>query len=234
MREKAIMFWSGGKDSAFALYKILQEDKYQVVTLITTINKEFDRVSMHGVRAELIEEQASSIGIPLHKMYVDGGSYNEYEEKLTSVLQEFVKQGIYKVIYGDIFLEDLKEYRDNLLLQVGMAGVYPLWQRSTSAIIVEFLDLEFSTTTCCVYTKFLTKKEVGQLVDKQFVDGLNSSVDPCGENGEFHTFCWNGPIFKYPVPFSLGEKVFKPIQMPKETESKGVEGFWFCDLLSID
>ena len=225
------MFWSGGKDSALALYKIQQENKYEIVSLITTINKEFNRVSMHGIRIELIEKQADSIGVSLHKMFVDGGSHNEYEEKLKEVLKHYVDTRITKVVYGDIALEDLKEYRDNLLLQVGMTGIYPLWKQPTSKLIYEFLDLNFKTTICCIYTQYLAKGNVGKIIDNQFINELKNVVDPCGENGEFHTFCWSGPIFKKSIRFSLGKKIFKPVQMPNNKDKKSNEGFWFIDLI---
>ncbi|MBL4652604.1 MAG: ATP-binding protein, partial [Flavobacteriales bacterium] len=146
-------------------------------------------------------------------------------------LIEFKLKGITKVVFGDIALVGLKEYRDNLLSKEGMTGVYPLWKQPTLKLIYEFLDLKFSTTICCICTEFLTKDDVSQIIDNKYIEKLNKSIDPCGENGEFHTFCWDGPIFETPIQFTLGEKIFKPLQMPSDKEIRDDEGFWFCDLI---
>ena len=228
--EKAVFFWSGGKDSALCLYKVLQQKQYDVIALITTVNENFGRVSMHGVRETLLDEQARSIGIPLVKMYVRDGTNNEYEDKLREMLLRFRQQGITKVIYGDIFLEDLRAYRDNILDKLGMQGVYPLWKRDTKELVNEFLSLGFRTVTCCTNDAYLGEDRVGESIDQNYIDTLPSNVDPCGENGEFHTFCYDGPIFSHPVLFTKGEKVYRPLEIKMSSES-GTKGFWYCELI---
>lgn len=228
--EKAIFFWSGGKDSALCLYKVLQQKQYDVIALITTVNENFGRVSMHGVRETLLDEQARSIGIPLVKMYVREGTNNEYEQKLDETLLHFKRQGVTKVIYGDIFLEDLRAYRDNILDKLGMQGVYPLWKKDTKELVNEFLSLGFKTVTCCTNDAYLGEDRVGEIIDKNYIDTLPSNVDPCGENGEFHTFCYDGPVFSYPVMFTKGEKIYRPLEI-KTTGELSTKGFWYCELM---
>jgi len=236
-KEKAIFCWSGGKDSALALHKICWEDKIEVVALLTTINASFKRVSMHGVREDLLELQAASIGLPLIKMYVKEGTNSEYENEMRSILLKYSSEGVSKIIFGDIFLEDLRTYREKNLETVGLKAVFPLWKRDTKELINEFLQLQFKTITCCVNDAYLNEDSVGVEINKKFIDALPASVDPCGENGEFHTFCYEGPIFKTAIRFSIGEKIYKPLEI-KTTEDCTpdikTKGFWFCDLIADD
>ena len=233
--KKAIFCWSGGKDSAFALYTVLQQKEYNVEALFTTINENFKRVSMHGVREELVERQANSIGLPWYKMYVREGSNAEYEKNMEAFLLEQKAKGIEYVIFGDIFLEDLRAYRDNNLAKVGMKGVYPLWKQDTKELADRFIHNGFQTILCCTSDAYLGEKEVGEFYTADFVKNLPTNVDPCGENGEFHSFCFAGPIFKQPVKFAKGEKIYKPIEtkLPAgHPPIKGpmAKGFWFCEL----
>ncbi|HEY0029962.1 MAG TPA: diphthine--ammonia ligase [Bacteroidia bacterium] len=234
MKEKALFCWSGGKDSALALYKVLLDDRLEIVALLTTVNANFKRISMHGVREELLEQQAEAIGLPLIKMYVQEGSNAEYEKEMESLLLKYKEQGITKVIFGDIFLEDLRAYRENNLSKVGLTAEFPLWKQDTSALIKEFLQLGFRTITCCVNDLYLQEEQVGAEIDAAFIAALPANVDPCGENGEYHTFCYEGPIFKTPVKWTLGEKIFRPLEL-KTTDCisavPATKGFWFCDLL---
>lgn len=199
------------------------------------MNENFKRVSMHGVREELIEEQAKNIGIPLIKMYVKTGSNDEYEKKMEAFMLEQKSAGVEYVIFGDIFLEDLRVYRDNNLAKVGMKGIYPLWKMNTSGLAHEFIELGFKTVLCCTNDAYLGENEVGTLFDKDFLKKLPSNVDPCGENGEFHSFCFDGPIFKKPVSIEVKEKIYRPLEIktdsshPCPTETK-TQGFWFCEL----
>ena len=232
-KPKAIFCWSGGKDSAFALYKVLNEKEFEVTCLFTTVNENFKRVSMHGVKEELIEEQTKSIGIPLLKMYVKEGSNEEYEKNMETFLLEQKSKGVEYVIFGDIFLEDLRAYRDANLAKVGMKGVYPLWKQSTARLATEFITSGFKTITCCINDAYLSEKEVGKVFDLNFLKNLPEEVDPCGENGEFHTFCYDGPIFKKPIKIVAKEKVYKPLEIKTDsghqTKPK-TQGFWFCEL----
>lgn len=236
MQHKAIFCWSGGKDSSLALYKVLAEKKHEVLALLTTINKEYNRVSMHGVREDLLEKQAESIGLPLIKMYVQEGTNAEYEKNMEEILLQYKAQGVSKVIFGDIFLEDLRQYRVNNLAKVGLEAVFPLWKIDTKELINEFLQLHFKTITCCINDAHLNQNHVGQCVDNKFINNLPPQVDACGENGEFHTFCYSGPIFKKEIRFTLGEKIYRPLTIKPENDctlnSNAItRGFWFCDLL---
>lgn len=235
-KEKVIFCWSGGKDSALALYKIVLEDKYEIVSLLTTLNAVFKRVSMHGVREELLEQQAASIGLPLVKMYVTEGTNAEYEKEMEKLLLEYKAKGVTKVIFGDIFLVDLRSYRENNLSKVGLKAEFPLWKKNTTELINEFLKLNFKTITCCVNDAYLNEEKVGVEIDPEFIKSLPENVDPCGENGEYHTFCYDGPIFKKTIRFTVGEKIYKPLEIKKsdcDLESSQTKGFWFCDLIPI-
>ncbi len=236
MKEKALFCWSGGKDSAMALYQIIQENNYEVVALLTTLNSNFKRVSMHGVREELLEQQAKAIGLPLLKVYVSEGTNDEYEKAMEKLLLEQKAKGVGKVVFGDIFLEDLRAYRENNLKKVGLKAVFPLWKKDTSELITYFLSAGFKTITCCVNDTFLGEEQVGAEITSDFINSLPVKVDPCGENGEFHTFCYDGPVFKWPVTFTTGEKVYRPLQVKKDRGdacpgATVTKGFWYCDLL---
>lgn len=235
MKPKALFNWSSGKDSALALYKTIQEDQYEIVTLLTSINEEFQRISMHGVHVSLLEQQASLLDIPLKKMELPKEpSMEEYQSIMNATMAEIKAQGITHSIFGDIFLEDLRQYREKQLNTIGMQAVFPLWKQSTYSLIQEFLKLGFKTIVTCVNGSYLDKSFAGRIIDQQFLDDLPENVDPCGENGEFHTFTFDGPIFKSPVEFEIGETVKKTYPKPKTTpEDKEEEYiFWFCDLIS--
>lgn len=235
-KEKVLFCWSGGKDSALALYKVILEDRYEILALLTTLNETLKRVSMHGVREELLKQQAISIGLPLVKMYVNEGTNAEYENEMEVVLLEYKAKGVSKIIFGDIFLEDLRLYRENNLSKVGLHAEFPLWKKNTKELINEFIKLNFKTITCCVNDAYLNEYKVGVEVDSEFIKSLPENVDLCGENGEFHTFCYDGPIFKTPIRFLIGEKIYKPLEIKKmegDLEKSATKGFWFCDLIPL-
>jgi uncharacterized protein (TIGR00290 family) len=195
---------------------------------------------MHGVREELLELQASATGIPLQKLVLpDQPSMTEYEEEMRTTMNRLKQEGYTHSIFGDIFLEDLKIYRETQLAKVGMTAVFPVWKRDTTALIHEFIDLGFKTIVVCVNEKYLDKTFCGRVIDKSFLADLPAGVDACGENGEFHTFVFDGPLFNNPVAFIKGEMVYRKYAAPKEQndncfQSAPVEdyGFYFCDLLS--
>lgn len=235
MKPKAIFNWSSGKDSALALYKTLQEDQFEITSLLTSINKEFQRISMHGVHVSLLEKQAESLGFPLIKMELPKEpSMEEYREIMSKTINKIKSQGVTHSIFGDIFLEDLRKYREDQLKPIGMTGVFPLWKINTTDLIHEFLDLGFKTIVTCVNESYLDKSFAGRIIDKDFIKDLPKNVDPCGENGEFHTFTFDGSIFKNPVQFEIGETVKKTYPKPNtnDNEENGDYVFWFCDLLS--
>ncbi|MBA3704921.1 MAG: diphthine--ammonia ligase [Bacteroidetes bacterium] len=235
-KEKCIFSWSGGKDSALALYKVLQEDNFEVIALLTTLNKNFKRISMHGVREELLDQQAAAIGFPLIKMFVSEGTNAEYEKNMERLLLEYKAKGVTKVIFGDIFLEDLRLYREKNLAKIGLTAEFPLWKRNTQELINVFMQLGFKTITCCLNDAYLNKDSVGVEIDEKFLKSLPANVDPCGENGEYHTFCYAGPLFKTDVKFKIGDKIYKPLEVKTATtdvceSASTTKGFWFCDLL---
>jgi uncharacterized protein (TIGR00290 family) len=243
-KEKIIFCWSGGKDSALALNRILQDGRYEVITLLTTCNEHFQRVSMHGVRVELLEQQAAAIGLPLDKVFVSQRSSNdEYQQKMSACLLAHKALGATSCAFGDIFLEDLKRWREENLAKVGLRGIFPLWKNDTRELIREFFALGFSTVICCVNDAYLGEDAVGRKIDENFIASLPAEVDPCGENGEFHSFAYAGPIFKQPVQFAVGEKVYRPVEQTHPTDANSsyvcppsprrTKGFWFCDLLPV-
>lgn len=231
MKPKAIFNWSSGKDSSLALYKIIQENNFEITSLLTSINKEYQRISMHGVHVSLLEQQAESLEIPLIKMELPK---EEYREIMSNTMSEIQSQGISHSVFGDIFLEDLRAYREEQLQSIGIEAVFPLWKKDTTNLIHEFLDLGFKTIVTCVNETYLDKSFAGRIIDKDFIADLPSTVDPCGENGEFHTFTFDGPIFKKPVQFERGEIVKKTYPKPKSDDNEKNEDyvFWFCDLIS--
>ncbi|WP_343609494.1 diphthine--ammonia ligase [Chryseobacterium oranimense] len=234
MKSKAVFNWSSGKDSALALYKIQQENKTEITTLLTSINKEFQRISMHGVHVSLLEKQAESMGIPLIKMELPKEpSMEEYRDIMSKTMTDIQSLGITRSVFGDIFLEDLRQYREDQLKAIGMEAVFPLWKQNTTDLIHEFLSLGFKTIVTCVNETYLDKSFAGRVIDRNFINDLPKNVDPCGENGEFHTFTFDGPIFKAPVPFEIGETVKKTYPKPKASpeEEDGEYVFWFCDLI---
>ncbi len=242
MPYKSLFSWSGGKDSSLALYHALNDKSYSVEKLLTNVNNQYRRVSMHGVREELLEQQAISIGIPLQKLVLsDQPSMIEYEEQMMQTMRQLQKENFTHSMFGDIFLEDLKTYRETQLAKVQMSAVFPLWKRDTTELIHEFIDLGFKTIVVCVKAELLDESFAGRIIDKDFLKDLPNNLDPCGENGEFHTFVFDGPIFKKPVLYKTGEKVFREYKAPSNDKDKcftnspltpSSMGFWFCDLLS--
>jgi len=216
-----LLAWSSGKDSAFTLHHLRNDNNYQVVALLTTLTADYDRISMHGVRRALVEQQAESLGLPLEIMTISKGADNaEYETQMEAALLRYKQQGVNAVAFGDIFLEDVRQYRLNHLSQVGMESIFPLWQKDTHELVQSFIDLGFKSIITCVDTNVLDAHFAGRVIDDAFLAELPASVDPCGENGEFHSFAFDGPIFKQPIPFQLGERVLRD------------ERFAYIDLLS--
>ncbi|HVP18970.1 MAG TPA: diphthine--ammonia ligase [Spirochaetia bacterium] len=218
--ERVLVSWSGGKDSTLALNEIVKNGTYRVAALVTTVTADYDRISMHGVRRALLEQQAASLGLPLEKVFIPSNASNAvYEQNFESVLAKYAGQGVQKVVFGDLFLEDLRKYREERLASVGMSGVFPIWMRGTKELAKSLISLGFKAITTCVDTNVLDKDFVGRLVDEKFLADLPASVDPCGENGEYHSFVHDGPIFSEAVRFTIGEKVLRD------------ERFYFCDLV---
>ncbi|MDD5116390.1 MAG: diphthine--ammonia ligase [Candidatus Omnitrophica bacterium] len=220
--EKILFTWSGGKDSALALYELQESRKYEIEALLTTVTAGYNRISMHGVRNSLLERQAGSLGLRLEKMRISRNAGNEeYEGRITRTLDRYRKKGVSGVAFGDIFLEDLRSYRDRQLSRVGLKGLFPLWKKNTRDMAARFIELGFKAVVSCVDSKFLDSSFSGRLFDRKFLSDLPDNVDPCGENGEFHSFVYGGPIFKEEISYKKGRVVLRDGR------------FYYCDLIDI-
>lgn len=222
MKIPVVMSWSGGKDSAFALYELLRSDDFEVVELMTSVSEEYQRISHHGVREILLEQQAAAIGLPLRKIYLPSGKAgpctNEvYEGIMGGVMASYKARGIETVGFGDLFLEDLRAWRENNLAKAGMRGVFPLWKRDTAKLAREVIAMGFRAYLSCVEGK-VGPGFVGRAFDESLLADLPAGVDPCGEYGEFHSYVYDGPIFQRPVAVRVGESVVR-------------DGRYYADLL---
>jgi uncharacterized protein (TIGR00290 family) len=218
-RPKAMVSWSAGKDSAYALQKILSTQDYEIVAVLTTITAPFRRVSMHGVREELLDAQVISLGLPCQKIHIPSPCPNSvYEREMAGVLTEAKRNGVTHVIFGDLFLQDIRAYREKQLAELGLQGVFPLWMRDTEQLAREMLDTGIEASLTCVDLRKLDSSFAGRRFDASLLRSLPTGVDPCGENGEFHTFVSAGPMLRTPVPVAVGEVIER-------------DGFAFADLL---
>lgn len=218
--ERLLLSWSGGKDSAMALFELLKSRECEVLALLTTVTREYDRISMHGVRRSLLRRQADALGLGLEEVWIPKQASNqEYESSLREALSRYQGLGATAVAFGDIFLEDLRGYREERLRQIGMGAVFPLWKADTTALARRFIETGFKAVTTCVDTHVLGREFVGREFDAQFLAALPGGVDPCGENGEFHSFVYDGPIFKRRIAIETGERLLRE------------DRFCFCDLV---
>lgn len=218
--ERVLMSWSGGKDSALALHEILASGRYEVAALLTTVTKDYDRISMHGVRRSLLQRQAESLGLRLEEVFITrNASTGEYESSMRAVLMKYKESGVDAVVHGDIHLEDVRKYREDKLAQADMYCIFPIWKADTRELLARFFRVGFKAITTCVDTQMLDREFVGRELDGKFLSDLPAGVDPCGENGEYHSFVYDGPIFKRRLAFTIGEKVLR--------ENR----FCFCDLV---
>lgn len=217
--EKVMVAWSGGKDSALALYKI-QKEGLEISTLLTTVTEKYDRISMHGVRRTLLERQSRALGLPLEKVVIPPETSNEvYEARMAAALAEYAKQGVTTVVFGDVFLEDIRAYRENQLSKMGLKACFPLWKKNSLELAHEFIKLGFKAIITCVDSNALDGSFVGRPFDEAFLSALPSTIDPCGENGEFHSFVYDGPNFAEQILFTAGKSVVRDNR------------FYFCDLI---
>lgn len=234
-KHKTYFNWSSGKDSALALYHLLQDKHFTVDELVTTTNKHYNRVSMHGLRNELLVAQTNAIGIKASLIELpEMPDMETYESVMNKTVGRLKNENFTHSAFGDIFLEDLRKYRENQSAKQDLKTVFPIWKRNTKELLNEFLDLGFKTIIVCANSKYFDKDFVGTIIDKDFIDKLPKGVDPCGENGEFHTFCFDGPIFKNSINFNIGEKVYREYDAPKTDDfdnSSNKYGVWYCDLI---
>jgi uncharacterized protein (TIGR00290 family) len=244
VKTKALFNWSSGKDSALALHKVLQDPKIEISCLLTSVSSQHQRISMHGVRVELLQQQTDRMGLPLEILFIpEMPTMEVYENVMNTSLTKLKENGITQSIFADIFLEDLRRYREEKLAALNITAHFPLWNIPTLSLIQEFLSLGFKTIVVCVNERYLDKSFVGRVIDQDFIDDLPANVDVCGENGEFHTFTYDGPLFSAPVLFEKGEIVYRKYEKPAATSSSTVcdtdttdaydFGFYYCDLLPI-
>ena len=218
-RQKAVASWSSGKDSAFALYETQRSGDFDVVGILTTVTDAYQRVAMHGVRNELLDRQANALGLPCIKVPIPSPCPNEiYEQEMARVMHRLRAEGVTAMIFGDLFLEDIRAYREARLAEVGVQGVFPLWKRDTRALAREMVASGLQARITCVDPRKLDASFAGRSFDESLLQSLPSDVDPCGENGEFHTMVTAGPMFRESIEVVLGEVVAR-------------DGFVFADLL---
>ncbi|HTZ49971.1 MAG TPA: diphthine--ammonia ligase [Verrucomicrobiae bacterium] len=216
-----VFSWSGGKDSAMALHAMQRDEKYEVVSLLTTVTEGYERISMHGVRNELLLLQAEAMGLPVEEVRIPPQCPNSaYETRIAETISRFRERGVVHVAFGDIFLEDLRTYREQKLMQANMTALFPIWKEDTRELATRFVKEGFRAIVACIDPRKLDKSFVGRELDASFFGDLPADVDPCGENGEFHTFVFDGPIFRKAVAVRTGEVVER-------------DNFVFCDLLPV-
>ena len=220
MKERVLFSWSGGKDSALALHELRKNGDYEIAALLTTLTRDYDRICMHGVRRSLLERQAKSLELPLETVFISKNASNdEYESKMREVLVKYQKAGVTSVVFGDVFLEELRDYREEKLSTIGMNGLFPLWEKDTAELACTFINLGFKGVVTSADSHLLDSILVGRDFDDQFLSMLPFTVDPCGENGEFHSFVHDGPLFQQPITHTPGQVVLRD------------NGFYYCDLV---
>ena len=211
-RAPVVLSWSGGKDSSLALAALRADPRYEVVALLTSITREYDRVSIHGVRRALVEAQAAAAGLPLHEVALEPRSSNDaYEAAFLDALAELraTHPTVRHVAFGDLYLADVRAYRERLVRSAGYDPLFPLWGRDTAALAREFIAAGFRAHLVCVDTQQLPAAFAGRAFDHTLLAELPATVDPCGENGEFHTFVSAGPVLAAPIPIRVGEVVLR-------------------------
>ena len=220
VKSRALVSWSGGKDSAWALHLLRQSDEYEIVGLLTTVNQRFQRIAIHGVRESLLAQQAEAIGLPLWKVELPFPCSNdEYEARMRVVFERAKDEGVEAVVFGDLFLEDIRAYRERLLQPAGLLAVFPVWGLPTADLAGEMIRAGVRATIVTIDPRRLDPAYVGRSFDAQLLFDLPEDIDRCGERGEFHTFVWDGPMFAHPIAITLGEFVER-------------DGFWYADLVS--
>jgi uncharacterized protein (TIGR00290 family) len=223
VKNNVVLAWSGGKDSALALLELTRRRDTGIAALLTTVTEGHDRVSMHGVRRELLVEQAQQLGYGLDEVVIPQQCSNEvYERRMEYALEKYHRAGVDQMAFGDLFLEDVRAYREERLSRIGMRGVFPLWGRDTRELARQFVQEGFRAVVVCVDTNALDGAYAGREYDETFLRDLPGGVDPCGENGEFHTFVYAGPVFRKSIAVARGEKVMRDNR------------FYYCDVLAGD
>jgi len=205
---KVLVSWSSGKDSAWMLHLLRQDASVEIGGLLTTMNEKFDRVAMHAVRRRLVEAQADAAGVPLRTVPLPWPCTNDqYEERMRAAVSQAVTDGFTHVAFGDLFLEDVRKYREDRLAGTGLAPLFPIWGIPTNELALQMVEGGLRSVLTCVNPRHLDRSFAGRQFDSALLNDLPPAVDPCGERGEFHSFAWDGPMFKHPIPVSVGEVV---------------------------
>lgn len=240
------MSWSGGKDSALCLYHALRDPALRPAYLLTTLNEHYQRVAMHGVRAELLRAQAERIGLPLTEVWLpEMPSMETYEQRITEALQHLGGQGVRTSIFGDLHLADLRRYREEQVARIGWEARFPIWHKPAPELLAEFFDLGFRAIIVCVNEQHLDQSFCGRELDRDFLRDLPAGVDPCGENGEYHSFVYDAPYYSRPIAVQRGELVRRTYQPAaaaatdddhsndcyRQEPDPFSAAFWYCDLL---
>lgn len=230
-RKKAVFNWSGGKDSALALYKILQDENYEVVSLLTTVNSESKRSTMHDIPTSLLLKQAESIGLPLYIVdLTPKGDISDYKTKMTIAINHFLALNVRHFVFGDIFLHDVRKYRRQQLAPYGIEVVEPLWDKTSAQVMDEFIESGLQTVIVTITEGTVSEKLIGRIIDRKLIESLPPDVDVCGENGEYHTFCYAGGMFRWPVSFSLGEPLKQTFPIKHDDGTVKDYTYWFANL----
>ena len=217
--KRVVLSWSSGKDSAWTLFLLQQSKDVEIIGLLTAVNSEFNRVAMHAVREELLDAQAKAAGLPLFKVPLPWPCSNiDYEREIKTAFDKLrLEHNVTHIAYGDLFLEDIRQYRINLMKDSKLSPIFPIWGIATSTLADEMISSGLSAYLTCIDPKQLSEKFAGQKFDNNFLSLLDDDIDPCGENGEFHTFVYSGPMFNSDISVSIGETVNR-------------DGFFFTDL----
>ncbi|QOR75009.1 MAG: diphthine--ammonia ligase [Thermoflavifilum sp.] len=232
MKEKAFLNWSGGKDAMMAYFTLRASQHLHIAFFLTTCNEAYRRISMHGVRETLLDLQAQSLGVPLKKVWLpEQASMDIYNAAMQQALMELQQEGCTTAVFGDIFLEDLRRYREQQLQTIGMKASFPLWKEDTRDLLKRFVDSGFQAIVVCVNGHRLDRSFAGRIIDHRFIEDLPPDVDPCGENGEFHSFVFDGPLFRFPVAFRKGEIIERQFPAAAEGSTGWDTVFWYCDLI---
>ncbi len=229
MKKRAVMNWSGGKDSALALYKVLQGEEYEVISLLTTIDAASGKSSIHSIPIHLLEAQANSIGIPLYKVIVSAG-LKDYDEKMLEAVHLFIAEGANHFIFGDIFLEDIKQYRERKLNPQGISVVEPLWHLSATEVMEHFLRSGIRSKIVVTQADVLGREFIGRELNDELVKELPKGIDVCGENGEYHTFCYGGAMFQKDVLFTTRDVVKRSYNIKLDTGQTRTFDYWMAVL----
>lgn len=235
-RKKAVFNWSGGKDSALALYKVLQEQEYEVVALLTTVNCRTKRSSVHGIPFELLKEQSRSIGIPFYPVFLGNeGELDGYANAIEKAAYYFKSKGVTHFIFGDIdvdngYVFDVKGYREKQFAPAGIAVVEPLWNKTRAEVMDEFYQSGLQTIIVTTMANKLDESYIGKKIDRELIENLPQGIDICGEEGEYHTFCYDGKIFSYPMDFQMSEAKFRSSMVPLADGTEQEFTYYYCEL----